>query len=265
MIHGKFAKIRWIPRPLEPLTHPSPFPLPFHQPSLPHSEPGIWEKRLCLAQPVWQQEGEGAGDSEEEEAVHRAGKCCMPSSETASKPGGAGNLLLAGAPSLGCLLASAAGAWSLKRAEWDEKHHWQSRWQSVWWKQLGVQLTKMQQQETNNLRGKPAKAKPRLQNSLTLESNMCHLTVSCKDSEFFFFLFLLWIFQLMWSGLACKYFSGSLTGAGIFCTEFWACEGTRHVCSQNPEAPRETDSVRRKVKVGSWEGSRSNGERLLPL
>lgn len=69
----------------------------------------------------------------------------------------------------------------------------------------------------------------------------------------------------MWSSLACKYFFSSLTGAGVFCAEFWACEGTRHVCSQNPEASRETDFVRRKVKVGSWEGSRSNGERLLPL
>lgn len=80
-----------------------------------------------------------------------------------------------------------------------------------------------------------------------------------------FFFFLLWIFQLTWSNLACKYFSSSLTGAAVFCTEFWACEGTRHVSSQKPEAPWETDSVRRKVKVGSWEGSRSNGERLLPL
>lgn len=78
----------------EPLTHPSPFPLPFHQPSLPHSEPGISEKRLCLAQPVWQQEGEGAGDTEEEEAVHRVGKYCTPSSDTASKPGGEGTYCL---------------------------------------------------------------------------------------------------------------------------------------------------------------------------
>lgn len=89
-----------------------------------------------------------------------------------------------------------------------------------------------------------------------------HPKVSCEDPEDFL-LVLLSIFQ--WSGPACKYFSSSLTVAGIFCTEFCVCEGAKHVCSRNPEAPRETDSVRRKVKVRSWEGSRSNGERLLPL
>lgn len=35
-------------RATEPLTHQSPFPLPFHQPSLPHSEPGISEKSSAL-------------------------------------------------------------------------------------------------------------------------------------------------------------------------------------------------------------------------
>lgn len=42
---------------------------------------------------------------------------------------------------------------------------------ALWWQQAAVQLTKMQQQETNNPRGKPAGAEGRLQNSLTPESN----------------------------------------------------------------------------------------------
>lgn len=49
----------------------------------------------------------------------------MLSSEAASEPGRAGNLLLAA--SLGAWLASAAGAGNLKRAEWAEKCHRQSR------------------------------------------------------------------------------------------------------------------------------------------
>lgn len=188
----------WAPHPSISLSPPLP-------PALP---PPLWARhlreKLCLAQAVWQQEGEGAGDSEEEEAVHRAGKCCMLSSETASTPGRAENLPLAGAPSLGCSLASAAGAWSLKRAEWDEKHYWQSRLRSLWWKQLGVWLTKMQQQETNNPRGKSARAKPRLLNSLTLESNTC---VGAADLPSDGFLQRPWGFLGFFFGFCCESFS----------------------------------------------------------
>lgn len=231
-------------------------PLP---PALP---PPPWSRhlreRLCE-----QQEGEGAGASEEKEPGRAAYRLLSqhPSLEEQGTHCLREHLLLAVRWHLQQVLGVWRGQNGMRNATGNpdqscDANNWVCSWPKCSSKR---QITREENQQKKN----PGSRISWLCNPCTGAANLPSDGFLAKTLRFFFFW--LWIFQLLWSSLACKCFSSSLTGAGIFCTEFWACEGTSHVCSPNPEASQETDSVRRKVKVGSWEGSRSNGERLLPL